>query len=434
MKISVFGLGYVGCVSVGCLAKEGHQVTGVDISKVKVDLINSGQPTIIENDIAELIEAGKKNNLISATGDFEKAVYDTDVSIICVGTPNDEFGRLSMKYIYKVAEQIGEAVKKKNSFHTVTIRSTVMPGTNKKVSEIIAEHSGKKAGQDFCVVSNPEFLREGSAVYDYFNPPMVVVGSDSEKGIEVLREVNKSIKAPFEVVEIEIAEMFKFVNNTFHALKVAFANEVGSIGKGLGVNSVKLMELFCKDTKLNISPAYLRPGFAYGGSCLPKDLKALKTIARDKFIDVPVIENIDRSNGHHIDRLFNAVAKSGYTKIGVLGISFKEGTDDLRESPVITLIEKLVGKGFQIAIYDKNVNLANLMGANKEFIMQHLPHIGKLLYTSVDDLIADSELIIINGKDAEFFEKIEKVPQKPVIDLLYLKNLQNREQYTGMCW
>lgn len=434
MKISVFGLGYVGCVSVGCLAKEGHEVTGVDISSVKVELINSGKPTIIENDIDELIKDGVNKKLISATDNFEQAVSITDVSIICVGTPNDEFGRLSMKYIHKVAEQIGLGIKAKGSFHTVTIRSTVMPGTNKQVSEIIAKFSGKTPGIDYCVVSNPEFLREGSAVYDYFNPPMVVVGSDSEQGIETLRKINSTIKAPFEVVEIEIAEMFKFVNNTFHALKVAFANEVGSIAKGLGVNSVRLMELFCKDTKLNISPAYLRPGFAYGGSCLPKDLKALKTIARDKFIDVPVIENIDKSNNHHIDRLYNAVSKSGFNKIGVVGISFKEGTDDLRESPVISLIEKLVGKGYQIAIYDRNVNLANLMGANKEFIMQHLPHIGKLLYTSVDALIEESELIIINGKDAEFFEKIETSPEKPIIDLLYLKNLQHRENYSGMCW
>ena len=298
MDISIFGLGYVGCVSLGCLAQNGHRIVGVDVDSKKVDLINSGKPTIIEKDIDTIIDEQFRENRISATTDFRMAVQNTDISIICVGTPSTKEGHLNLQYIFNVAGEIGEAIKDQDKFHTVVIRSTVLLGSNEKIGSIIESKSGKTRNKDFGVVSNPEFLREGSAVSDYYNPAITVLGSDNERSLSIMQEVYEKINAPIEVVSIREAELIKYVNNSFHALKICFANEVGNICKELKIDSRKVMELFCKDDQLNISPYYFRPGFAYGGSCLPKDLKGLKTLSHDHYVTSPVIESIENSNNN----------------------------------------------------------------------------------------------------------------------------------------
>ena len=435
MKISVFGLGYVGCVSIGCLAKMGHKVIGVDVNENKVDLINTGKPTIVENGIGNLIKTGKDAGKIKATTDFKRAVKESDISFICVGTPNSPSGHLNMDYIRNVAKEIAEGLKYKDKFQTIVIRSTVIPGTNKEVSKIIEKISKKKNLVDFCVISNPEFLREGNAVDDYFNPSVTVIASESEKGIREIKRVYKEIKAPVAIVSIGLAEMLKFINNTFHALKISFANEIGNVCKKLGIDSVELMSLFAQDDKLNISKAYLRPGFAYGGSCLPKDLKALNTIAHDNYLELPIIGNIEKSNYLQKKYLFEELINSGKKKIGVFGISFKEGTDDLRESPILDVVERLIGKGFKVNIFDENVNISNIIGANKDFIMNKLPHISNLLYLDLKKFIDDSELIVINASNPKIIRLLKSNKTNKVIyDLVYSQELKKLKNYRGINW
>ncbi len=434
MNISIFGLGYVGCVGIGCLASEGHKIIGVDISEHKVNLINSGIPTIVEKGIKELISNGVKTKSIYATTSFVDAVNDSSVSFICVGTPNKSTGQLDLTFLYKVAEQIAEALVNKKTFHTVIIRSTVLPGTNETLAEFISEKSGKKNNVDFCVVSNPEFLREGTAVEDFFNPPMTVIGSQCDKGISIVKEIYVNIKAPVEVVDIRVAESIKLLNNTFHALKVAFANEVGMICKEMNINTHQLIDLFLNDTKLNISKAYLRPGFAYGGSCLPKDLLALKLIAHDNYIKTPIIDHIEDSNTYQIERLTKYIIDTGIKKIGVVGISFKDGTDDLRNSPIVKVIEILLGKGYEIKIYDKNVNLSSLIGANKEFIYNHLPHFEDLLYSCIEEVISLSDILIINTKQIDDIHLINENNNIKILDLVYKQDLIKHPNYNGFNW
>ena len=435
MKISVFGLGYVGCVSIGCLSKIGHKIIGVDVSETKVKLINTGKPTIVEKNIGKLIKSGFETKKISATTDFKKAVKESDVSFICVGTPNTHSGHLDMNYIRNVSKEIAEGLKSKEKFHTIVIRSTVIPGTNNEISQIIEKISKKKNKIDFCVVSNPEFLREGNAVDDYFNPSITVLASESDKGIKVIKKVYKEIKAPVIEVSVGLAEMLKFVNNTFHALKIAFANEVGNVCKKLNINSVELMNLFVLDDKLNVSKAYLKPGFAFGGSCLPKDLRALNTIAHDNYLEIPIIGNIERSNYLQKKYLFDEIISSGKRKVGVVGISFKEGTDDLRESPILDIVERLIGKGYQVNVYDENVNISNIIGANKSFIMNKLPHISSLLYLDIKKFVFDSEILIINANNPKIVKLLKSYKNDKIIyDLVYSKELKKLKNYRGINW
>lgn len=435
MKISIFGLGYVGCVSAGCFTSLGHSVIGVDVSENKVGLINNGKPTIIEKSVDELIREGVNSKNLFATTDYKLAVKQSDISFICVGTPSTETGHLNMEYIYKVAEQIGEALAENDRFHVIVIRSTVIPGTNLKLGELISDISGKSVNSDFCIVSNPEFLREGNAVYDFFNPPLTVLASNSQDGLEVMKSLYRQIDPDIVISGIGETEFLKFVNNSFHALKVAFTNEVGNICKKMGVNSIELMELFKKDKKLNISEAYFKPGFAYGGSCLPKDLKAINTMAHDKYVKLPVLNNIEYSNSEHKKFLYDLILSKGKKKVGVVGISFKQGTDDLRDSPIIDVIEKLLGKGFNINIYDKNVSLANLIGSNKEYILGKLPHISNLMTDNIENLLSNSELIIINSKSEKIIEVLKaNATNKIIIDLIYTPELKTTEFYEGICW
>ena len=434
MNISIFGLGYVGCVSLGCLAKNGHQVIGVDVNPVKIQLINQGKPTIIEKEIDELISENWEQGRIRATQDYAEAVRKTELSILCVGTPSTPEGHLDLSAIYESAKQIGEALKAKTQFHTVVIRSTVLPGTNRKVGEIIEEQSGKIRNRDFSVVSNPEFLREGTSVHDYFHPPVIAIGTDSQQAANVMRKMYRDIDAPIEETQIEVAELIKYVNNAFHALKISFANEVGNICKKLNIDSHNLMHLFCMDRQLNISPYYLKPGFAYGGSCLPKDLKALQTLAHDFYISSPVLSAIGPSNENQKKRAIDMVLEKGVQKVGILGLSFKSGTDDLRFSPIVDVAEHLLGKGLALRIYDRNVNLSKLTGTNKQFIDQRIPHLSDLISDDLEEVVGLSELIIIAHKEPEFHCINTRYPEKTFIDLVKIKEGSSEGNYEGICW
>ena len=440
MNISIFGLGYVGCVGAACLAKLGHKVIGVDVNENKVRLINEGKPTIIEEGIAELCAEAHAAGRMSATTDVHEAVHQTDVSFIVVGTPSSKEGHLNLNYIYKVAEQIGAALSDKPANkdglrHIVAIRSTVLPGTNERVGKIIEEASGLKRGVDFTIVSNPEFLREGTSVKDYFNPPLTLVGTDMPEAEAVFREIYKGIDAEFICTDIRVAEMMKYVNNTYHALKIVFGNEVGNICKELNIDSHKVMEIFCKDKQLNISPYYFKPGFAYGGSCLPKDMKALKTLAHDHYVEVPVIEAIGESNELQKKRAVQLIMAQGQRKVGILGLSFKSGTDDLRCSPIVDVVESLLGKGFEIRIYDKNVKVSELTGTNKDFIMAKIPHLQHFVTDNLDTVCSESDVLVVTNKEKEFVELLSRYPNKVVVDLVrQWKDVDYAGHYEGLSW
>lgn len=441
MNISIFGLGYVGCVGAACLAKLGHKVIGVDVNENKVRLMNEGKPTIIEEGIAELCKEAHDKGLMSATTVAAEAIAETEVSFIVVGTPSSPEGHLNLNYIYTVAGRIGRALKEKKErgdikqMHLVAIRSTVLPGTNQKVGEIIAEESGLERGVDFTIVSNPEFLREGTSVEDYFNPPLTLIGTDSEYAEQVFREMYKDIKAEFISTDIKVAEMMKYVNNTYHALKIVFGNEVGNICKSVNVDSHKVMEIFCKDKQLNISPYYFKPGFAYGGSCLPKDMKALKTLAHDNYVDVPVIESIFQSNENQKKRAIQLIMNQGQRKVGILGLSFKAGTDDLRCSPIVDVVEALLGKGFEIRIYDRNVKISELTGTNKDFIMAKIPHLQHFVSADLDAVCSESDVLVVTNKEKDFEEVLKKYPGKIVIDLVrQWKEVDYNGKYEGISW
>jgi GDP-mannose 6-dehydrogenase len=434
MNISIFGLGYVGCVSIGCLANNGHKVIGVDVSKTKVDLINSGNATIIEKDIDVIIKQQYELGRISATTDYNFAVKNSDISVICVGTPSAENGHLDLRYIRKTAQEIGASLKDKNSFHIVVIRSTVMPGTNEEVGRIIAETSGKKRNVHFTVVSNPEFLREGSAVEDYYNPSVTVIGGDHEEAVSTIKEMYKEIDAPFAVVDIKVAEIIKYVNNSWHALKITFANEVGNIAKKLGIDSHSLMNIFVMDTRLNLSPYYMKPGFAYGGSCLPKDLKGLRTIAHDHYLSTPVLDAIENSNLNQKQIAFHMITSKGKKNIGILGLSFKKGTDDLRYSPIVEVAEMLFGKGYHILIHDEKVNLSKITGTNKEYIDHHIPHLSELIRGDLEEVINASDVLVVTQKDQKYSEALADRKDKIIIDLVRLSNTGSLQNYEGICW
>jgi len=418
----------------GCLAKQGHMVIGMDISETKNELINAGKATILEKDLDNLIEDGRSKGLVQATANVDEAIKNSQVSIICVGTPNNEHGNLSLAYIEQTARSIGSSLKGSEEFHVVAVRSTVVPGTCDWLAELIEEESGLVNNEGFAVISNPEFLREGTAIKDYFEPPMTVIGSSNERATEIMKSVYKELDAPIAVVETKTAEIIKFVNNSYHALKITFANEVGNICKSLGMDSHDVMELFGMDTKLNISTAYFKPGFAYGGSCLPKDLKGLVAIARDNHLNVPVLESVSRSNREQIRRALEIVYESGRRKVGILGLSFKEGTDDLRMSPNVQIAETLLGKGYKLNIFDSNVKVSSLLGKNRSYMQEHLPHLDELITDNLDDVIVNSEILVVCHKSNLFSELDSKYPNKVIIDLARNSNKTSENNYNGICW
>ncbi len=436
MNISIFGLGYVGCVSIGCLAKNGHHVIGVDVSQVKVDQINAGKATIIEKDIDIIIAEQRAKGNIEATTDSKEAILKTDITIVAVGTPSSDKGHLNLNYIFKVAEVAGLAIKEKKDFHIIAIRSTIMPGTCDKFAAIVEDASGKKRNVDFAIVDNPEFLREGTAVEDYYNPPLTLIGSDNNSAAETVASLYRQLPGEVIITDLKIAEIMKYVNNTFHALKISFGNEIGNICSEMGIDSHKVMEIFCKDKQLNISPYYFKPGFAFGGSCLPKDLKGLQTLAHDLYVSVPVIDSINKSNELQITRAVDIIQHTQKKRIGFLGLSFKAGTDDLRNSPAVAVVETLLGKGYSVKIYDKHIHLSNLTGTNKVYIDHHIPHLSKLMVKDAEDLIKDVDVIVINNKEQEYLDVLEKAGDEAlIVDMVRLPEaIRNKNNYTGINW
>lgn len=410
MKISVFGLGYVGTVSAGCLANDGHEVVGVDPLVAKVDLINSGKSPIVEAGVGEIVASTVSEGRLRATCDQNQAIRDTELSFICVGTPSQPNGNLDLRYIRRTCEQIGAALKHKTNRHTIVVRSTILPGTMRQtVIPVLEEYSGKRAEVDFGVCFNPEFLREGTAVKDFNAPPKTVIGELSAASGDLVVRLYEKLDAPLKRTSIETAEMVKYVDNSWHALKIGFANEIGNLCDSFGVDAEAVMDIFCQDKKLNISAAYLKPGFAFGGSCLPKDLRALSYQAKMNDLQLPILNAVLPSNEVQITRGVRLVMESGNARIGILGFSFKAGTDDLRESPVIEVIERLIGKGYDLRIYDRNVNLAALVGANRDFILNHIPHISRLMVSSSDEVLAHAQTVVIGNRDPEFSRITEKL-------------------------
>ena len=436
--LSVFGLGYVGCVSSACFAKEGHRVIGVDVSRAKVDMINGGRPTIVESGIGELVAEMVAAGRLSATTTAADAVRDSDVSLVCVGTPSRTNGSIDLRYVERVCEEIGAAIKTKSTRHTVVIRSTVLPGTVQRVViPALESASGKRAGTDFGVCMNPEFLREGTSIRDFYEPPFTLIGTDDRSSAEAVSALYAGLEAPVHVTSTGVAEMIKYTCNCFHGLKVGFANEIGNICKVFGVDSHEVMRIFCLDTKLNLSPAYLRPGFAFGGSCLPKDLRAITYHARTNDVQTPILSATLDSNQRQIERAYEMVRAAGSRNVGVLGLAFKAGTDDLRESPMVSVVEMLIGKGTNLAIYDRDVSEARLMGSNREYIEREIPHIWSLMRGSVEEVIESSEVIVIGNGSGEFRRIEPKLRSgQIVIDLVraFGDRMSNGDGYRGICW
>ena len=438
MRVSVFGLGYVGCVSAASLAGDGHDVVGVDVNADKVATINAGHSPIVEPGLDELLGRGASEGRLRATTDTEDAIGSSDVSLLCVGTPSRKNGSLDLTYLEKVSEEVGRALSVKNAYHVVVVRSTVLPGTTHSVVIPALERaSGKKYGDEFGVSVNPEFLREGTALKDFRKPPLTLVGHNHAADASGTIALYQSIDAPLISTSIRVAEMMKYTSNTWHALKVVFANEIGNLCKKLNVDSHEVMDIFCRDDKLNLSPYYLKPGFAFGGSCLPKDVRALQYRAKEMDVELPLISQILPSNKAQIQHALDQILETGKKNIGLLGFSFKAGTDDLRESPIVILAEALLGKGVSLKIYDKNVSMAKLVGANKDYIVKQIPHLSSLLCNTIDEVIQGSEVIVVGNQAPEFAQAVMACgPDQIVIDLVRLPIYGSlmKADYRGICW
>ncbi len=436
-RISIFGLGYVGVVTAGCLARDGHTIIGVDTNASKVDLVNAGRSPIMEKDTPELVEQAVRKGTLRATLDAEEAVATTDISMVCVGTPSQANGNLDLKYVCRVAEQIGRALRSKSDFHVVVCRSTVLPGSMRNaVLPILEERSDKRAGTGFGVCNNPEFLREGSAVQDFDHPPKVVIGQTDARSGDLVADLYGRLDAPMIRTSIETAEMVKYVDNVWHALKVCFANEIGNLCKAMGLDSHEVMDIFCRDTKLNLSGCYLKPGFAFGGSCLPKDVRALTYKARTLDLELPVLNSILASNERQIGQAFRLITGFGHRKIGVLGLSFKPGTDDLRESPMVELIERMLGKGYDVLIFDEDVRLANLTGTNRDYILNRIPHIAPLLTEDLGKVLDHGTVIVVGNRTPAFQAIAGQVKNGQIIvDLArVMERRSDTKTYEGICW
>jgi GDP-mannose 6-dehydrogenase len=437
MIISIFGLGYVGTVSAVCLANMGHQVIGVDTNAFKVESINRGRSPIVEPGVDELLHRALEQGNLIATSDVTQAVLDSDLSLLCVGTPSNPNGSLSLEQVMRVSEHIGTVLKSKRGYHGIAVRSTVLPGTLERVVAVVESASQKRAGVDFGVASNPEFLREGTSLVDFENPPFTVVGTEHARTADLLRELYGGIKAPFHLVEVKEAELLKYACNAFHAVKVTFANEIGAISKQLGIDSHVVMQIFSEDVKLNISPYYLKPGFAFGGSCLPKDVRAITYESRSLDVSTPLLESLVQSNEVQINRVVDWVIAKKKRRVGVLGLTFKSDTDDLRESPIVKVVETLLGKGFAIEIYDSNVNLSKLIGANRSYIEQEIPHISSLLRSDAAEVVENSDIILIANKGAGFEDVPSTLrPDQTVLDLVRISNERTEMAgaYEGIGW
>ena len=438
LSVSVFGLGYVGSVSAACFAHVGHRVIGVDVSSAKVEMMAAGRSPIVEARMGELLAEGHRAGRLQATTDAAVAVTGSDVSFVCVGTPSQRSGKLDLGYVERVVREIGAALKNKKAYHVIVLRSTVLPGTTESlVIPAVEEASGLRAGKDFAVCYNPEFMREGSAVADFLQPPYTILGSQDPAHLTPLRELYKTVPGAVFETSIPVAEMVKYVSNAFHAVKVSFANEVGTLCKNLGVDTEAVTKIYTSDTKLNISPAYLSPGFAFGGSCLPKDLRALAYRAKELDLGLPLLESVLPSNAVHIDRAVDAVLRANKKKVSFLGLSFKAGTDDLRESPQVQVIKRLLGEGCQVRVWDRDVSLGRLAGSNRQYIEEVIPHIGSVLSADFEEVVQAGEVVVIATK----LEKGQLArylgPSQIVIDLINLDRAGRPSvaaSYEGICW
>jgi GDP-mannose 6-dehydrogenase len=438
MNISVFGLGYVGCVSAACLAKMGNHVIGVDINSAKVDTINRGKSPIVELEIDDLVRQMVSDGSLKATNNVQEAILDTDLAFICVGTPSEPNGSLDASAVINVAKEIGSALRDIDKYFVVAIRSTVLPGTvEKEILPQIEKYSHKKCGKDWGICMNPEFLREGTSVSDFFNPPKTVIGESDARAGDIVASVHADLPCELFRTDIAIAEMVKYSDNAFHALKIVFANEIGSICKKLGIDSHRIMDIFTKDRKLNISPAYLRPGFSFGGSCLGKDLRALTHLSRTLEVEPHLLSAILVSNDSYTNRIANELLKYKGTRIGFLGLSFKSGTDDLRESPTVNIVEFLLGKGFDISICDTNVQMSRVIGGNEAAIRRHLPHIETLLERTVEELVAKSDVVVLSAAEPAYIRALEDLSSDGLVfDLVRAIDNPNtlRAKYIGVAW
>ena len=437
MRISVFGLGYVGAVSCGCLPELGHEVIGVDTNPLKVKMINDGQSPVVEEGINELITKAVNEGKLRATHDVEDAILNSDVSLISVATPSNANYTPNLTAVDAVVRQIGEVLRKKTGPHVIVLRSTVQPGTTEeRILPILLESSGREIGDNLALVFNPEFLREGSSVKDFHQPPQTVVGSIGEMGYTAMEEMYAGLPGPFVRTNTKIAESVKYLCNVFHALKIVFANEAGSVLKACDLDGREVMKIFCQDTQLNISAAYLRPGFAFGGSCLPKEVKGFLTMARDLDVPIPTLSALLDSNEAHIKRAYDMIARDGRKKVALFGLAFKPGTDDMRDSPLVVLAERLIGKGFELGIFDRFVKISRLLGKNKEFIEREIPHLERLLAESPEDVLKDAEVIVIGHADAEARAAIvAHANGRRIVDLSGYAELVNAgADYEGICW
>jgi GDP-mannose 6-dehydrogenase len=441
MKVSVLGLGYVGCVSAACLSNMGHSVIGLDVDPRKLEPLRQGRSPIVEPGLGELVQKGVSEGRLSVTEDYAKAIGESEISLVCVGTPSTESGNPNLEYTKRVCAQVGEILRRKSDFHTMVFRSTIPPGTvETELLPILERESGKKEGDGLGALFNPEFLREASAVQDFYHPPKIVVGErtpGSRAGDELIR-LCKGIDAPLVRTEIRVAEMVKYADNCFHALKVCFGNEIGNLAKAMGVSdSHKVMEIFCLDRQLNLSPYYLKPGFAFGGSCLPKDVRAMVRKAHELGVKSPVIESLMPSNQVQVQRAIQLIRETGKRKVGVLGMSFKSGTDDLRESPIIQVVSTLIGKGYELCIYDRNISWDALFGSNLGFLKHELPYAERLKAKTVDDVVERSEVIVVANGAEEFRAALRSMRQdQVVIDLVRITDDpgEARGKYVGISW
>ncbi len=437
MRISVFGLGYVGAVSAACFARNGHEIIGVDTNASKVQSFNAGRAPVVEPGLDELMVEGVRTGRIRATSSVQEAVNHTDVSMVCVGTPSRPNGSLNLDAVEAVSSQIGTSLADKDDSHLIVLRSTVLPGTVRDiVLPALERTSGKRAGKHFSVVHNPEFLRESTAIKDFDHPPVTVIGAGEEEAGRQAAKLYDAIDAPLVVTSVETSEMVKYSANIWHALKVCFGNEIGNVCKAVGIDGHEVMDLFCRDTKLNISPAYLKPGFAFGGSCLPKDTRAISYLAKSLDLDIPVITSIMKSNGVQIERAVQRIMALGRRRIAVLGFSFKAGTDDLRESPQIEVIERLIGKGYDLRLYDQSVNLAALTGANRDYIRNAIPHINSIMVESLDEALEHGEIVVVGNNAAEFANVPARLNQnQTLIDLVRIGGTEQLgDRYDGINW
>jgi GDP-mannose 6-dehydrogenase len=438
MRVSVFGLGYVGSVSAASFAADGHEVIGVDVNPDKVAAVNEGRSPIVEPGLDDLLREGVASKRLRATTSTADAVHGSDISLLCVGTPSRRNGSLDLSYLVRVCEQIGDVIRHKQEYHVVVVRSTVLPGTTHgQVIPALEARSGKKYGDGFGVSVNPEFLREGSALKDFRHPPLTLVGHNHAADAAPTKALYEQVDAPLYSTNIRVAEMMKYTSNAWHAVKVVFANEIGNLCKRVGVDSHDVMDIFCRDEKLNLSPYYLKPGFAFGGSCLPKDVRALQYRAKEVDLEMPLIHSVLESNRLQVQHAVDRIVETGLKRVGLMGFSFKAGTDDLRESPMVILAEALLGKGYQLCIYDRNVSLARLVGANRQYINEQIPHLSQHLCESLDELIDQSEVIVVGNASAEFSEAITRCrPEQIVIDLVRIPHDSSRvrARYDGICW